>query len=214
MDSWRTAIVDAGLVEDPADIYKLTKDDLLGLDRFADISAGKLIDAIQAAKTPELPRFIYGLGIRHVGEQTARDLAAHFGSIRSLAHATLDELEAVEGIGHVVAESILAYFNDDDNQAYFMKFQTYGIEPQEFKKTTGPLTGINFVIPGTLAMGSRDEGAAKLMALGAKEQNSVGKDTTYLIAGENPGGSKLTKADKLGTQKLDEPALTNLMESK
>jgi len=208
------AIVDAGLVEDPADIYKLTKDDLLGLDRFADISAGKLIDAIQAAKTPELPRFIYGLGIRHVGEQTARDLAAHFGSIRSLAHATLDELEAVEGIGHVVAESILAYFNDDDNQAYFMKFQTYGIEPQEFKKTTGPLTGINFVITGTLAMGSRDEVAAKLMALGAKEQNSVGKDTTYLIVGENPGGSKLTKADKLGTQKLDEPALTNLMESK
>jgi DNA ligase (NAD+) len=205
------AIVDAGLVDDPADLYKLTKEDLLKLDRFADISAQKLIDAIQDKKHPELPRFIYGLGIRHVGEQTARDLAEHFGDIQSLAHATLDQLEAVPGIGHVVAESILAYFASEDNQAYFEKFRTYHAEPQKFQKTTGPLTGVTFVITGTLEMGTRDEVAAKLEALGAKEQNSVSKDTTYLVVGESPGASKLTKAQKIGTKTLDEFAVSALL---
>jgi DNA ligase (NAD+) len=205
------ALVDAGLVADPADIYTLTYDQLLGLDRFAAVSAQKLIDAIQAAKHPELPRFIYALGIRHVGEQTATDLAEAFGDIRSLAHATLDQLEAVEGIGHVVAESILAFFNSEDNQEYFMKFQNLGIEPKPFQRATGPLTGVSFVITGTLAMGSRDEVAARLVALGAKEHSSVTKDTTYLIVGENPGASKLAKAQKLGTKTLDEKGLSELL---
>lgn len=205
------ALVDAGLVQDPADIYQLTKEDLLKLDRFAEISAQKLIDAIQAKKHPELPRFIYALGIRHVGEQTARDLAAHFGAIQNLAHATLEDLENVEGIGTVVAESILAYFASEDNQAYFEKFRTFGAEPQEFQKTTGPLTDVSFVITGTLEIGSRDEVAAKLMALGAKEHKSVTKDTTYLIVGESPGASKLTKAEKLGTKTLDEAQLATVI---
>jgi DNA ligase (NAD+) len=205
------AIVDAGLVADPADLYRLTKDDLLGLDRFADISAGKLIDAIQTSKHPTLPRFIYALGIRHVGEQTAVDLATAFGTLDALAHATLDQLEAVEGIGKVVAESILAYFSDDDNQELFDKFAKLGVEPQTFTPPTGKLTGVKFVITGTLEMGTRDEVAARLVALGAKEQSSVGKDTTYLIVGEAPGASKITKAQKLGTQTLDERQLTELL---
>ena len=205
------AIVDAGLVQDPADLYQLTKDDLLTLDRFADISAQKLIDGIQAKKTPELPRFIYALGIRHVGEQTAQDLAAAFGTIQNLAHATPDQLDAIEGIGKVVAESILAFFNDDENQDYFEKFNTYGVHPQEFALTTGPLTGVKFVITGTLAMGTRDEVAAKLEALGAREQSSVGKDTTYLIIGEAPGASKLTKAQKYGTKLVDEATLISML---
>jgi DNA ligase (NAD+) len=201
------ALVDANLVEDISDLYKLTVDDLLKLDRFADISANKLIDAIRQAKTPELPRFIFGLGIRHVGEQTARDLAEAFGTLDALSKATLDRLQSIEGIGHVVAESILAYFADPDTEKLFAKLDELGVHPQQFQKTTGPLTGVNFVITGTLAMGSRDEVAAKLEALGAKEQNTVTKDTTYLIVGEKPGASKLAKATKLGVKTLDE---TNL----
>jgi DNA ligase (NAD+) len=205
------ALVDARLVQDPADIYALTKDQLLTLDRFADISASKLIDAIAAAKHPELPRFIYGLGIRHVGEQTARDLAEHFGSIQSLAEATLDQLEQVEGIGHVVAESILAYFSAEENQDLLQKFARLGVHPQTFERIQGKLTGVTFVITGTLSMGTRDEVAAQLEALGAKEQNSVTSTTTYLIVGENPGASKLTKAQKLGTKTLDEAELRNIL---
>jgi DNA ligase (NAD+) len=204
------AIVDAGLIQDPADLYKLTKEDLLQIDRFADISAQKLIDGINAKRHVPLPRFIYGLGIRHVGEQTATDLAEAFGTIQNLAHATLGQLEAVEGIGKVVAESIAAYFASEDNQAFFEKFKTYDAEPLPFERVQGKLTGVTFVITGTLAMGSRDEVAAKLVALGAKEQNSVSKDTTYLIVGGNPGMSKLTKAQKLGTTMLDEAAIFKL----
>ncbi len=205
------AIVDAELVTDLADLYRLTKDDLLGLDRFADLSAQKLVDGIQATKTPELPRFIYGLGIRHVGEQTARDLAEAFGSVDQLSIATLDQLQSVPGIGTVVAESILAWFADPDNQSLLVKFAQFGVKPQAFKKVEGKLTGVNFVITGTLAMGTRDEVAAKLEALGAKEQASVTKDTTYLIVGESPGASKLAKAEKLGTKVLDESGLNRLL---
>jgi DNA ligase (NAD+) len=205
------AIVDAGLVHDPADIYTLTKADLLTLDRFADISAQKLIDAIQASKTPELPRFIYALGIRHVGEQTALDLAEHFGSLSALQHATLDQLQAVEGIGQVVAESILAYFADPDTHDLLAKFSSLGVTPQPYKTTTGPLTGASFVITGTLSLGPRDQVAARLVALGAKEHSSVTSGTTYLIVGDSPGASKLTKARKLGTKTLDEAGLRKLI---
>jgi DNA ligase (NAD+) len=205
------ALVESGFISDPADIYILSVDNLLGLDRFAEVSAKKLVDAIQASKTPELPRFIYGLGIRHVGEQTATDLAAHFGSLDALATATLDQLMEVEGIGQVVAESILAWFSDDENAALLQKFSDLGVHPQSFKKATGPLTGVSFVITGTLSMGPRDVVAARLVALGAKEHSSVTKDTTYLIVGENPGASKLTKAQKLGTTTLDEAGLNTLL---
>ena len=205
------ALVDAGLVHDIADIYTLTKAQLQGLDRFADVSAQKLVDGIQAAKTPELPRFIYALGIRHVGEQTATDLAQHFGSLATLASATLADLDQIDGIGHVVAESILAWFSDDDNEALLRKFGELGVHPVSFKKIEGALSDMRFVITGTLELGTRDEVAARLEALGAREQNSVSKDTTHLIVGENPGASKLAKAQKLGTQTLDEAALRQLL---
>ena len=205
------ALVASGLVGDQADIYRLTKDDLLALDRFADISAGKLIDAIGASKTPTLPRFILGLGIRHIGEQTSVDLAEHFGTVGALAVATLAELEAVEGIGTIVAESVLAWFSAEENLELLTKFASLGVHPQSFQKTTGPLTGVTFVITGTLELGSRGEVAAKLVILGAKEQSTVSKDTTYLIVGESPGGSKLAKADKLGIARLNQPELEQLL---
>ncbi|HUD11015.1 MAG TPA: NAD-dependent DNA ligase LigA [Candidatus Saccharimonadia bacterium] len=207
------ALVDAGLVSDPADLYRLTTADLVKLDRFAEISAQKLIDAISASKEPELPRFIYALGIRHIGEQTAVDLAEAFGSIEALSQASLDALQEVEGIGAVVAESVLAWFADDDNQDLLRKFKELGVSPRSYRAIRGKLTGVTFVITGTLETGTRDEVAARLVALGAKEQNSVGKDTTYLITGDAPGASKVTKAKSLGTATLDENELLQLLKS-
>jgi DNA ligase (NAD+) len=206
------ALVDAGLVMDLADIYSLTKEQLLELDRFAEISAQKLIDAIETARRPELPRFIYGLGIRHVGTQTAIDLAEAFGSIEQLQEATPDDLEKVEGIGTVVAESILAWFADTDNENLLEKFKSLGVEPQYESHVGGKLDGQNFVVTGTLESMSRDEAAAKIRALGGTFQSSLGKDTTYLVVGKNVGASKLKKAEKYGTKQFDEAAFLQVIE--
>lgn len=205
------ALVDAGLVKDMADIYALTKEQVLTLDRFADVSATHLINAVAAAKTPELPRFIYGLGIRHVGQQTAIDLAEHFGSIDTLAHATLDELLQVEGVGETVAESILGWFADPDNEKLLRKFKKLEVRPHFESKARGPLHGKSFVITGTLEHLSRDDAADTIRDLGGTFQTSVGKDTSYLVVGKNVGASKLAKAEKLGTKQIDEQALLKLI---
>lgn len=205
------ALVDAGLVKDMADIYAITKEKVLGLDRFAEVSASNLVNAIAAAKTPELPRFIYGLGIRHVGQQTAIDLAEHFGSVDKLAHATVDEVMQVEGIGEVVAESLLAWFADEDNQKLLKKFADLGVKPHYESHARGPLHGKSFVITGTLEHLSRDAAADKIRALGGTFQTSVGKDTSYLVVGKNVGASKLAKADKLGTNRISELELLKLI---
>jgi DNA ligase (NAD+) len=208
------ALVDAGLVKDMADIYALTKEQVLGLDRFADVSASNLISAIVAAKKPELPRFIYGLGIRHVGQQTAIDLAEHFGSVDKLAHATLDEVMQVEGIGEVVAESILAWFADEDNEKLLEKFVRLGVRPRFESRARGPLHGKSFVITGTLEHMGRDEAVDRIRELGGNFQTSVGKDTSYLVVGKNVGASKLSKAEKLGTRQITESQLLTLLEGK
>ncbi len=205
------ALVDAGLVKDMADIYAITKEQVLELDRFAEISASNLVNAIAAARTPELPRFIYGLGIRHVGQQTGIDLAEHFGSVDKLARATLDEVMQVEGIGEVVAESILAWFADEDNQKLLEKFEKLGVKPHFESRARGPLHGKSFVVTGTLEKMGRDEAADKIRELGGTFQSSVGKDTSYLVVGKNVGASKLAKAEKLGTKQIDETELIKLI---
>lgn len=205
------ALVDAKLVHDLADIYALQKPDVLNLDRFAEVSAQKLIDAIQDKKSPELPRFIYGLGIRHVGSQTAIDLAEHFGSLDGLSTATLDELLLVEGVGAVVAESILGWFADPDNLELLKKFEQLGVRPHYESRARGPLHGKSFVVTGTLEQMSRDAVADKIRVLGGTFQSSVGKDTSYLVVGKNVGASKLAKAAKLGTTQLDEQALIEML---
>ncbi|HRQ87067.1 MAG TPA: helix-hairpin-helix domain-containing protein, partial [Candidatus Saccharibacteria bacterium] len=158
-------LVDAGLVKDIADIYTLSVEDIIGLDRFAETSAKKLISAIAAKKNPPLEKFILGLGIRHVGSQTAIDLANHFTSLEALAGADIDELQQVEGIGKVVAESIVAWFADPDNIALLEKFKSLGVVPY-YKKQTGVLAGKKFVITGSLESMSRDEAAERIGALG------------------------------------------------
>lgn len=197
------ALVDAGLVKDIADIYTLTVDDLLKLDRFADTSANKLVDAIQSKKTPPLEKFILGLGIRHVGMQTAIDLAKRFQSVESLANATIEELEQVDGIGKVVAESLVAWFADEDNMKLLEKFTSLGVKPH-YEAKSGKLNGASFVVTGTLETMSRDDAADKVRALGGVFQTSVGKDTNYLVAGGKVGASKLKKAESYGTKIINE----------
>ena len=204
------ALVEAGLVNDLADIYRLTKDDLLGLERFAEISAQKLIDAIAAKKQPALERFLFGLGIRHVGAQTAIDLTNHFESVEKLSQATIDELREVDGVGEIVAESIVAWFADEDNVALLEKFANLGVTPQ-FSQKSDYLAGQSFVITGTLQSMGRDAAAEKIRNLGGTFQTSVGKDTTYLVAGGKVGTSKLKKAEQYGTKIIDEQELLNII---
>ena len=205
------ALVEAGLVNDLADIYRLTKDDLLKLERFAEISAQKLIDAIAAKKQPALERFLFGLGIRHVGAQTAIDLTNHFKSIKKLLVATIDELREVDGVGEIVAESIVAWFADEDNVTLLEKFADLGVTPQ-FTKKSGSLTGQSFVITGTLQSMGRDAAAERIRELGGTFQTAVAKDTTYLVAGGKVGASKLKKAEQYGTKIIDEQTLLELIQ--
>jgi DNA ligase (NAD+) len=207
------ALVDAGLVSDIADIYTVEYEDLIKLDRFGKISAKKLVDAIQASKKPPLERFILGLGIRHVGAQTAIDLANHFHSITALSEATIDDLQSVDGIGIVVAESIVAWFADDDNQELLKKLRVYGVEPV-YTKNEGHLTGTSFVITGTLTAMSRDEAAAEIRSKGGIFQSSIAKDTSYLVVGNTGvGASKLKKATQYSVQVIDENTFLQLLES-
>ena len=204
------ALVDAGLMQDLADIYLLKKEQLLELDRFAEISAQKLIDAIAAKKQPALERFLYGLGIRHIGAQTAIDLANHFESIENLSRAMIDDLRQVDGVGEIVAESIVAWFADEDNVKLLEKFTALGVMPQ-FSKKTGRLLGQSFVITGTLQSMGRDAAAEKIRALGGTFQTAVAKNTTYLVAGGKVGASKLKKAEQRGTKIINEQELLDLL---
>lgn len=204
------ALVDAGLVKDLADIYKLTYKEVLALDRFAAVSANKLIQAINDKKAPPLERFIYGLGIRHVGSQTAVDLAKHFESIEALAVATLEELLQIDGIGTVVAESIVAWFSDADNEALLAKFQQLGVSPV-FTAKTGPLEGMRIVVTGKLETMARDAAAQLVRDNGGVFQTSVGKDTTYLVSGGTLGASKAKKAKQYGVAVITEAEFLNLL---
>jgi len=204
------ALVESGLVKDFADIYTLKKAQLLTLDRFADVSAQKMLNAIDEKKSPPLERFVYALGIRHVGTQTAIDLVKHFKTIDALAKASIDELRSVDGVGEVVAESIVAWFADEDNQALLQKFDELGIRPT-YHLQTGTLSGLRFVVTGTLETMGRDEAAEKIRSAGGTFQSSVGKDTDYLVVGGNVGVSKLKKAESYGTKVINESELLGLL---
>lgn len=205
------ALLNAELVKDQADIYTLRPEDLLQLDRFAEVSAHKLVTAIQSKKQPPLGRFIYGLGIRHIGTQTAIDLANHFRSLAAVSEATIDQLAEVEGVGEVVAESLVEWFSEPANRALLQKFHSLEVRPQPVKKVGGKLNGKKFVITGSLESLGREEAGEKVRALGGTFQSSVGKDTDYLVVGANVGAAKLAKAAKLGTTQLTETEFLKLL---
>lgn len=205
------ALIDAGLVQDLADIYKLTVEQLIKLDRFADISARNLVAAIADKKHPPLARFLFGLGIRHVGQQTAIDLSNEFKKLDTIGTASYQQLREVEGIGEIVAESLLLWFDEDENQALLAKFRSLDVWPEDVTHTGGALAGKSFVVTGTLESMGRDEAADAIRALGGTFQTSVAKGTTYLVVGAKAGSSKAKKAQALGTKVIDEATLLKLL---
>jgi DNA ligase (NAD+) len=198
------ALVDAGLVKDIADLYLLKESELEKLDRFAEISANNLTAAIAASKRPPLSRFITALGIRHVGVQTAIDLANYYKSLAAFVDADIESLKSVDGIGVVVAESIAAWLSDEDNLELLAKLGSLGVEPSYEDLSTGRLTGQSFVVTGTLTSMSRDEAAERIRSLGGTFQTTVGRGTTYLVAGGKIGNSKRVAASKFNTKIINE----------
>lgn len=205
------ALVDSGLVKSVADLYRLKAPKVAQLERFADLSAQNLVQAIAASKQPPLNKFITALGIRHVGSQTATTLARGFGSLDRLAQATKTQLLELPDVGEIVAESILAYFADEDNLKLLAELRELGVNPQPLAEQNLPLLGKSYVVTGTLASMDREAAEDRLRELGAKATSSVTKQTTALIAGQKPGKSKTDKAAKLGIPVLDEAAFIELI---
>lgn len=206
-------LVDEGLIHDAADLFTLKKDDVAGLERMADKSAQNLIDALDKSRSTTLDRFIFSLGIRQVGETTARTLAQHFGSFDALMKSKEDELINVSDVGPIVAESICHFFHEKHNRDVINKLLKAGISWPDIEvtpKSKQTLAEKTFVITGTLSSMGRDEAKAKLIALGAKVTGSVSKKTDYVVVGENPG-SKATKAEQLGVEIIDEDMLHTLI---
>ncbi len=209
-----TNLVESRLIADPADLFFLTKEQLISLERMADKSASNLLAAIDRAKTPALDRLIYALGIRHVGEQTAKRLALAYPTIEALAAATADELEKIRDIGPEVAGSIAGFFRESANLAVIDKLTKAGVVPRATTRpSAAPLSGKSFVFTGTLERMSRNEAKALVESLGGSATGSITKTTDYVVAGA-AAGSKLAKARQDGIAILDEEAFIAMMEDR
>jgi len=204
-------MVDLNLVRTPADLYHLGFAALVNMERMGEKSADNLLQSIAQSKKTTLARFIFGLGIRHVGESTAKDLAKHFGGIRALMDAPMDELLMVNDVGPVVADSIVSFMSEPHNREVIEQLLVSGIEFQnEERITTVDLSGKTFVLTGTLPTLSRDQAKEMLEAAGAKVAGSVSQKTSFVVAGSE-AGSKLDKATELGIPILDEVTLLKLL---
>ncbi len=206
-------LVDSGLVKNLSDLYRLDANQVAKLDRFAILSAQKLITAIEKSKSAPLAKFITALGIRHVGVQTSISLANRFKSLDSLINATADDLLSIPDIGQVVAESILAYFADEDNLSQLTKMKELGVQPYFDDYNQKPLLGHSYVVTGTLASMGREAAEEALRNLGASVSSTVSKNTTALIVGEKPGNSKTTKAERLGIPVIHEADFLDLIKT-
>ncbi len=207
-------LVDADLVHSPADLYGLAAETLAGLERMGEKSAANLVAAIDKSRHTSLARFIFALGIRNVGEATARDLARHFGSLEALMGAGEEALQAVSDVGPVVAASIAAFFAEAHNRQVISRLQNAGVSwPEGEPADAGPkpLVGKTLVLTGTLPTLKRDDAKARIEAAGGKVAGSVSKKTDYVVAGEE-AGSKLEKAQELGVPVIDEAELLRLLE--
>ena len=207
-------LVDSGRVNTLADLYSLQLNDLAGMERMAEKSAQNLLDALQKSKQTNLPRFLFGLGIRHVGEATAKALARHFGQLQAIMDASEVALSQVADVGPVVAHSIHTFFAQAHNREVVQALRSAGVqwpEGEALAPTEMPLAGLTVVLTGTLPTMGRDEAKDKLEALGAKVAGSVSKKTSYVVAGAE-AGSKLDKAQALGVPVLDEAGLMQLLE--
>jgi DNA ligase (NAD+) len=208
-------LVDAGLVSTLPDLYRLGFAAFAALDRMADKSANNLVEALEKSKATTLPRFLYGLGIRHVGEATAKALARHFGSIDAIMQAGEADLLLVNDVGPTVAQSIHTFFAQAHNREVVDQLRACGLHWPAMEAASDapkPLAGLTFVITGTLPTLGRDAAKALIEDAGAKVAGSVSKKTSYVLAGSE-AGSKLDKALELGVPVIDEAALHQMLEA-
>jgi DNA ligase (NAD+) len=218
-------LTDKGMVSDPADLYGLSLEDLLKLDKIEEKSATNLIRAIESGKKTTLAKFIFALGIRHVGEHIAQILANHFGDLEQIKEATREDLEyrkgkkgtldtGVKGIGAEIAISIVSYFEDESNQRNIKRLLEAGVHLEGISPPSqSPMSGKTFVITGTLHSMERSEAKELIMRKGARLSSSLSNSTDYLIVGESPG-SKLKKAEQLGVSVCDEDEFLRLLGEK
>ncbi|MHC4204813.1 MAG: NAD-dependent DNA ligase LigA [Planctomycetota bacterium] len=213
-------LIEKGLVENFADLYKLSEAQLAGLERMAEKSAANVINAIEESKTRQLWRLIAALGIRHIGGQSAQILAEHFGSLSALMAAGQEELAEIDQIGPTMAKSIFEYYNDPENRSVIEKLIAAGVKPEQPKTRRSPsgdtlqrgkLAGKTIVVTGTLENLSRQRAQQAIRQAGGKSSSSVSKKTDFVLAGENPG-SKLDKARKLGIEVIDEKQFMKMIE--
>jgi DNA ligase (NAD+) len=210
----------AGLVEDAADIYSLTVDELLTLDGFGQVSATKLLDAIDASRHSSLPRLLVALGIKHLGPTAAWALASAFGSLDAVMSTGEEGLAEVDGIGPTIAASIDAWFSLESNRGFIEKLRAAGVDFRGEAASGAAdddveqvLEGRSVVVTGTLAGFSRDEAAAAIVARGGKSPGSVSAKTYAVVAGDGPGASKITQAERHGVRVLDEAGFERLLQT-
>jgi len=202
-----TQLVNAGLVRDVADLYKLTRDQLANLERMGDKSARNFLDGIEASKSRDLWRLIFGLGILHVGVGVAKSLARNFAALEDLQRASFEELNGIDEVGDIIAKSIYDWFQQEPNRHLIGRLREAGLnfrsQSYQAKAAYGAFSGKTFVLTGTLPTLKREEATSKIEALGGKVSSSVSKKTDYVLAGEE-AGSKLEKAKTLGVKIINE----------
>jgi DNA ligase (NAD+) len=208
-------LLDQGLISDPADLFDLEEGDLVPLERFAEKKANKIVEAIQSKKEITLPKFIYSLGIRNVGEQTSIDLAKIFGSVENLKNASLEDLQKINDVGPVVARSILDFFQNDNNLRFLKKLEKAGIKiiTPKPEKNSQKLAGSTFVFIGEMLSLSRNEAKEKVRNEGGEASEAVSKNTSFVVAGADPGASKMAKASKLGVKVITEEEFLKMIKS-
>jgi DNA ligase (NAD+) len=206
-------LIDAGLVHDASDLYDLRPAQLEKLERFAEKSAEQLADAIAASKMQPLSRLLFGLGIDHVGEIAAKQLARHFGTLDAIANATREDVLAIHGMGETIADAVTAWFANAGARRLIEKLRRRGLTLDEPRpKTTGALRGMTVVLTGTLETLSREQATELIETNGGKVTSGVSKKTAFVVAGSDPG-SKLEKARALGVKVIDERELKELLSS-
>ncbi|WP_456406323.1 helix-hairpin-helix domain-containing protein, partial [Caldithrix abyssi] len=209
-------LVDKGLIKDIADIYRLKKEDVAGLERMGEKSAQNLMEAIEKSKQQPLNRLIFALGIPYIGATAAALLARHFKSLDALQNATREELEQIDGIGEKMAESIVRYFSNEQNRRILDRLKKAGVKTEIDEEATESesqlLQGKTFVLTGALPHLKREEARALIEKHGGKVSSSVSRKTSYVLAGQDPG-SKLKKAKELGIEIIDEETFLKMLNS-
>jgi DNA ligase (NAD+) len=206
-------LVQEGLVHDVADIYSIQMEQLLPMEGFAEKRVSNLLSAIEVSRNRPLARLIHALGIRHVGGTIAELLARHYDSVEALMAADVESLEAIEGVGPMIASSIVDFFSRERNRRLIEKLEAAGVQTRtaaEEMTAPGPLTGLTFVITGTLPTLSRAAAREWIKEHGGQVTDSVSRHTDYLVVGEAPGTTKITRAQELGIPVMDEAALRRM----